>query len=339
MSSNVVLAARHEVDPDLSVHPRSAQSDAAGSPSPLGFKDLIRRAPTLVPSVVERKLVWMLGSPRSGSTWLMHLLWETPRVAVLQEPLIGTHLGLFAAEIVGSSQEGIGAGVRLKDLRDDDSYFFAERHAAYWGPALRKLILKGLTPHLPLRARYLVVQEPNGSEGADLVVRGLTKSRLLFLLRDGRDVVDSMVDGYRPGAWMDQKYGVGQELPETARLDLVKREAERWVARTEITARAYDRHPPELRLRVRYEDLLSDTEDVLRSIYSWLRIDPPEDLEARVEGHSFGSIPDSEKGAGKFRRAATPGLWQESLSSDEQAACMEIMGSTLKSMGYESSII
>jgi hypothetical protein len=299
-----------------------------------GLKDGVRRVPGLVPGVIERKLIWMFGSPRSGSTWLMHLLWETPRVAVLQEPLIGTHLGLFAAEIVGNGQDGIGAGVRLSDVRDDDAYFFSERHADVWGPPLRKLILKGLEPHVPLRARYLVVQEPNGSEGADLVMKGLGRSRLLFLLRDGRDVVDSVVDAYRPGAWLDEKFGVGKDMPGPARLDLVRRESERWVARTDIVARAYDRHPPERRLLVRYEELLSDTAGVLRSIYSWLQLDPPSDLAARVEAHSFSAVPDSEKGAGKFRRAATPGLWRQSLSEEEQAACMEIMGPTLKSFGY-----
>ncbi|HET6963616.1 MAG TPA: sulfotransferase [Acidimicrobiales bacterium] len=296
--------------------------------------DLLRRAQAFRTRALERKLVWVLGSPRSGTTWLMYLLREPRRVAALQEPLIGTHLGLFASSIVENAQEALSAGTRMRDIRDDDRYFFSDAHERAWAPPLRRLVLRGLAPHIPVRARYLVVQEPNGSEGADLLMRVLPRSRLLFLLRDGRDVVDSVVDAYRPGSWLDQAFGVGQELPATARLRLVQREAQRWVARTEVVARAYDRHAAELRLLVRYEDLLADTTGTLRSIYSWLRIEPPPDLAERVTGSSFESVPSSAKGSGKFHRAATPGLWRQNLSPEEQACCAEVMGPMLTAMGY-----
>src|SRR4051812_11774239 len=159
----------------------------------------------------------------------MYLLEEPPRVAALQEPLIGTHLGLFASYIVENGAGTLPAGARLRDLRDDDRYFFSERHARDWGPPLRKLILKGLAPHDSVRARRLVVQEPNGSEGADLLMGVLTRSRLLFLIRDGRDVVDSVLDAYRPGSWLDEAFGVAQKLDGPARGRLIEREAQRWV--------------------------------------------------------------------------------------------------------------
>ncbi|HET9733602.1 MAG TPA: sulfotransferase [Acidimicrobiales bacterium] len=284
---------------------------------------------------LERKLVWILGSPRAGTTWLMYLLEEPTRIAALQEPLIGAHLGLFASNIVENGQESLHAGVRLRDLRPDDRYFFSDRQARAWGPPLRKLVLRGLAPHVPLRCRYLVVQEPNGSEGADLLLGVLPRSRLLFLLRDGRDVVDSVLDAYRPGSWLDQTFGVGQEMAGPARLRLIRHEAQRWSARTEIVAGAFDRHPAERRLLVRYEDLLSDTTKVLLAVYSWLNVDPPAELSQRVAANSFGAIPASAKGSGKFQRAATPGLWRENLSQEEQDCCNEIMGPMLRAMGYE----
>src|SRR5947209_11699023 len=152
-------------------------------------RDVLRRAQALRSRALERQLVWVLGSPRSGSTWLMYLLQEPPRVAALDEPLIGMHLGMFASS-TGMGEAALPAGVRLRDLRDDDRYFFSDGHLRSWEPPLRKLILRGLAPHVPVRARYLVVKEPIGSEGADLLLRILPSSRVLFLLRDGRDVVD-----------------------------------------------------------------------------------------------------------------------------------------------------
>ncbi|HMC40230.1 MAG TPA: sulfotransferase [Acidimicrobiales bacterium] len=299
-------------------------------------KDVLRRAQALRRRALERQLVWVLGSPRSGSTWLMYLLREPPRVAALQEPLIGTHLGVFASSIVEGGQEALPAGVRLRELRDDDRYFFSDSHLRSWGSPLRRLILSGLAPHVPLRARYLVVQEPNGSEGADLLMRVLPRSRMLFLLRDGRDVVDSVLDAYQRGSWLDQAFGVGQDLLRQDRLRVIEREAQKWVARTEIVARAYDLHPPERRHLVRYEELLADTTKTLRGIYSWLEIDPPADLLDRVEASSFDSLPTAAKGSGKFHRAATPGLWRQNLSEEEQHCCMTIIGPTLEKMGYDA---
>lgn len=303
---------------------------------PMTVKDVLRRAQAIRGGTLERQLVWLLGSPRSGSTWLMYLLKEPPRVAALQEPLIGMHLGMFASSGIGMGEEALSAGVRLRDLRDDDRYFFSDDHLRSWGPPLRRLILRGLAPHVPLRARYLVVQEPNGSEGADVLLRVLPGSRVLFLLRDGRDVVDSMLDAYRRGSWLDQAFGVGQDLLGRERLGTIEREAQKWVARTEIVSRAYDLHPPDQRLLVRYEELLSDTAMTMQSIYSWLDLDPPEDLLERVQASSFDAVPALEKGSGKFHRAATPGLWRQSLSEEEQDCCMKIMGPTLEKMGYDA---
>lgn len=299
-------------------------------------KDVLRRAQALRGGALERQLVWMLGSPRSGSTWLMNLLQEPPRVATLQEPLIGMHLGMFASAIGEMTQEALPAGVRLRDLRNDDRYFFSDGHLRSWGSPLRRLILSGLAPHVPLRARYLVVQEPNGSEGADLLLRVLPSTRVLFLLRDGRDVVDSMLDAYQRGSWLDQAFGVGQDLLGRERLKTIEREAQKWVARTEIVSLAYDHHPPEQRLMVRYEELLSDTATTLQSIYSWLDLDPPEELLERVQASSFDAVPASAKGSGRFHRAATPGLWCQNLSEEEQDCCTKIMGPTLAKMGYEA---
>jgi hypothetical protein len=90
-------------------------------------------------------------------------------------------------------------------------------------------------------------------------------------------------------------------------------------------------------LIVRYEDLLADTTKGLRSIYSWLGLAPPQDLFERVEKRAFSAAANTAKGPGKFQRAATPGLWRENLTSGEQHLCEKIMGSMLRTMGYELS--
>jgi len=46
-------------------------------------------------------------------------------------------------------------------------------------------------------------------------------------------------------------------------------------------------------------------------------------------------VPPAARGAREFFRAAQPGLWRESLSSEQQAAVEEVIGSKLRKLGYE----
>src|SRR5581483_2283707 len=112
------------------------------------------------------------------------------------------------------------------------NYFLSDRFAEAWRPHLRVLVLARLaaqvdvvTREFGVRGGPVVIKEPNGSVGADFVMSLLPRSRLLFLLRDGRDVVDSMVDAQMPGGWLESPIpGRAAELREH-RLALVKREA------------------------------------------------------------------------------------------------------------------
>jgi len=62
---------------------------------------------------------------------------------------------------------------------------------------LRTLLLERFGAHLRRAGGsdpLCVIKEPNGSQGAGFILFRLPCSRLLFLLRDGRDVVDSELD-------------------------------------------------------------------------------------------------------------------------------------------------
>ena len=48
----------------------------------------------------------------------------------------------------------------------------------------------------------MVIKEVNGSHGADLVMSLFPRSKMIFLVRDGRDVLDSLLDANKEGGWM-----------------------------------------------------------------------------------------------------------------------------------------
>jgi hypothetical protein len=301
----------------------AARSLDAASPEP---------AP-VASSELEARLVWILGSPRSGSSWLMRLLSGRSEVVPINEPYLGVHLVPMGGTV--EAGEYFEHGQRA----EDPSYLFARRYLPVFRPLLRELVLRGLENQLrhlrPGRLpRWVAIKEPNGSHAADTILSLLPSSRMLFLLRDGRDVVDSLVDAMlREKSWWKGP----SALVTRERVTFVSQHATLWVLRTLASQRAFAALPDEQRLLVRYEELLSDTPAQLRRIFDWLDIDLSEgDVEASVARHAFEAVPKDRRGPGKDVRAATPGLWRRNLTPEEQQAMNEIMGDKLRELGYEA---
>jgi hypothetical protein len=160
---------------------------------------------------------------------------------------------------------------------------------------------------------------------------------MIFLVRDGRDVLDSMVDANRPDGWTSKRQW-GRAGFETAeeRLDFVRASARNWTARMNACSRAYDEHDPKLRTRIRYEDLLFDTANRLGELEGSLGLPSgPKRMESIAAQHAFEAVPKRRRGPGKLRRSAIPGGWREGLAPEEQDMANEIMGDTLVALGYE----
>ena len=297
-----------------------------------------RRSADATAADVERRLVWVFGSPRTGTTWLLNLVAAHPEVAAMDEPGIGMHLALFAPDTLGVPARGFDAEqMRVNDSRaKDDDYFFADSYADVWRSSVRSLLLDRFAAHVERQApeaKRLMVKEPNGSLAADLIMSALPAARLLWVLRDGRDVVDSQLDAARKGSWLSN-FGGGMEGDPAERLRFLEDRAHLWVARTRAVQRAYAGHDAALRHTVRYEELLADTAPLLRGLYGWLDITAPDDLDDIVARRSFAALPEAARGPGQFARAASPGLWRDNLTGDEQAVVNAVMGPMLDELGY-----
>ena len=291
----------------------------------------------------ESRVVWILGSPRSGSTWLYRLLREHPAMVVINEPLIGYHLGPFLSDQPGWDAAALDEGnFTMRRVQDrNPAQFFADEFAHIWRPDLARMMRRRFLAHAirypseaPVTETLVVVKEPNGSQSADVIMGALPKSRFLFLLRDGRDVVDSELAANLEGAWVTKDFPGGHGVSEDERLAFVEQSAMKWLWRTEVTQRAFALHPgPKLLLR--YEDLLSDTERHLRELLGWLGA-PLEEPRLRqlVADHAFERMPAEQRGPKGFYRAGRPGLWRESLRDAEQEVVTRAIGAKLSELGY-----
>ena len=262
----------------------------------------------------------------------MRLLGSSPAAVTIREPLIGLILGAYPPSLLDLPAEA-AAGRALEDFRADPDFFFSSAYADNWLPPLRNLLLARMGAQIPLRAHRCIVNEPNGSDGAKIIMRALPKARMIFLIRDGRDVIDSLLDAWGRGAWLEQAFAFETEARD--RSAFIRAQAYRWVWRMQACKAAFDLHPTSNRWIVHYERLRADPLGELRALHQHFDWDVPSDLVETVDRLSFENVPSEQKGRGKVKRAAQPGLWRTSLSPDEIALCMSIMAPTLRAFGYE----
>jgi hypothetical protein len=308
----------------------------------------------------ESRLSWIFGSPRTGSSWLLRLLvfpWElAPKHPLgfrppkdgahadparanaipLNEPFLGAHLTPMRVPTYDPSKNPADEELLLNQTKAPlAGYFFSDQFAEAWRPKLRELILWRFNAHAERAAgQYgltrpsMVIKEPNSSHGSEMIMSLLPRSRFIFLLRDGRDVIDSAMDLRRYGKLRDEIVDSYE-----GRLDFVLLHARLWVHRTSAVQRAFEAHPADRRLIVRYEDLRSDTYATLRRLVDWIGLERSDaELNAAIEAEAFK--PKKGTGPGSARRAASPGLWRENLTPLERQVMEEIMGEKLVELGY-----
>ncbi len=312
-------------DPEASASPKLAEKPHPKEDAPRSSTGNVNPA----------NIVWILGSPRTGSTWLGQVLGEPWGHALWREPFFGVVLGLrdnlANQEYVNSAQ-----------------FMLGEPNREVWIGSMRRMFLDVAEAKFPniSPGHHLVVKEPNGSMSAPLIMEAFPESKLVFLVRDSRDVVASLLDAAKKDSWYGYdryeasvaaalKTGepvAGQRSDE----QFVEQLAKNYVINMSAVKRAYDAHPAAQRVVVRYEDLRENPLESVTRICESLSIPTDEDqLWQAVEKNLWENIPKEKRGTGKFHRKATPGGWREDLTPD-QARIVERVTAPLLTEFYPS---
>ncbi|HSD25010.1 MAG TPA: sulfotransferase [Solirubrobacterales bacterium] len=287
-------------------------------------------------------MAWIFGSSRSGSTWLLRMLSELERVIPIDDPHIGHHLGVWRpiplAWATAKDRPKLGTLADFKRKKRD--YLFSDRYRDTWMPRLRELISARFEAQAAqdiddaggIEDPVVVVKEP-GSHAADTIMDLFPRSSLIFLLRDGRDVVDSWLDAYRDGSWATDEGAY--PLDDTGRPALIRWQSSVWLHRTEVVQETYARTDPGRRVLIRYEEMRDDPVAALERICAMLRIEASRDQLGEIAGtHDFSAVPTSDKGAGREIRRAAPGSWADHMSRQEILEMHEILAEKLDELGY-----
>lgn len=267
-------------------------------------------------SLRNKKLVFIVGSPRSGTTWLRMLLSQSPRVVTTR----ATHLySDYFRSFIDSRTRFAGLEAGLNGLVTD-------AEADQWIREFSTLCFDRAAAQRP-DATVIVEKTPGHSTcGAD-ILRLFPNSAFIHVVRDPRAVVVSLRAASR--SW-GASWAPGQLVDA----------CEMWKSHVDQAQRIAD-----LTTRyceVIYERLHEDGVGEILRLFEWLGEPITHDVAASyVEACAFNKVrPDtaalSKKKADKrFFRQGKPDGWRGELTPTEIAAVEHLAGKPMRFFGYE----
>lgn len=286
----------------------AASSFDPGAPEPL-----VRS----LESDVEKKLVFLIGPPRSGSTLLTRMLGAHSRIHAPAEPHLLTplaHLGYYA-RVDQAPYDPVIARAGIRELVDDlplGEADYLESLRAYTDSVYAKLLA-------PSGMQLLLDKTPAYALILDFVARLYPKARFIVLTRHPLAVWSSYVTSFFDGDHQVARNHnplIERYVPAIARF---------------LRERPVDLH------RVRYEELVRDPEAQLEKLCAYLAI--PFEPGMVNYGDQAGSTRSAARGlgdpmtvAGQSRpTTASLAKWTRDLTgqSDKVAQCHDILDTLL----------
>jgi hypothetical protein len=269
-------------------------------------------------SVLEKPFVFVIGAPRSGTSWLHQMLAAHPQVAAMGSEEL-TVFSRYLAPWASNFE---------LETRNRDEGKWAQGLPCLFSAAEFEQQMRAFVDHVYTRlqarnpdATHLLDKHPNYSNHLPLIDRLLPQSRVLHIIRDGREVAVSMMSvrkriGHSPG----EVRGAAQEWHRCIR-----------------GAQAYaSTLGPARYLEVRYEDLQQNTAVRLREIMAFCDLPASDELVERIaKEHNINVRQVSTGDASLNALRGQPGrIWQEKMSARERWIFDRMAGNLLHELGY-----
>jgi len=283
-------------------------------------------------------IVFIVGSPRSGTTWLQRILACHPKVCTGQESdifdiYIGPQMKAWRRDIDPniSGRNAIGLGC-----------YFLEHE---FFNLLREYMLKLLNPMVGnlQHDEIFIEKTPSHAMFIPEIIEMLPESRIIHVLRDARDVVASILAASKSwGAFW---------APKTARLA-----ASMWVRHVQAVRDAAKKLHPEQFCEIRYEDLETKPIEALQELSRrFLKLEWKDsyiknainknkpDIAKRSDGLTnipiggeFAKISDEAivRDPHGFIRSARSGSWKKDLSWKDKVHVWRVARKTMMKVGY-----
>lgn len=275
-------------------------------------------------SPTEKKHVFIVGCPRSGSTWTTFLLAQHPEVATFQHAKVFDYLVWMRkwyrnktgySFIVDPHAQGEQRNTHLKDVLGEDRLEALLGHVASG-------ILDAVAEARP-GSSVVVDKTPENGHLAEFLLKVLPNAYFLHIVRDPRAVFCS----HRSASTTWAKWEFPTQPVDGARYWRADVEAALSVA--QLTPRYRE---------VRYEDLKDKGPSELAGLFEWLDLDAsPEFCEQAVAASTKDKVRPNKALPKNFVRKTPKGGWRDELSARDARVIEYLAGDLMERLGYERS--
>lgn len=250
-----------------------------------------------------RSPVFIVGAPRSGTTYLVEVLNQHEQVMITNEERVFTFLSRSLHRL-GAEDLALGEE-RERFLSVYESHFAQIVEAFY-----RDL---GVTQGMLWGDKFPHYADGGRDPGClDLINRTFPRCRFIHLIRDGRDVVASIATK----RWVSLDRAT----------DVWKRHVSH--ARNFGTTVGLDRY-----LEIRYEDLVVDGSAALARIETFLELPHSDRVHDFVTAQQRERTPFSRP-TSSTAELGTTGTWHRRMTPAQQERVLDLLRHTLEEFGY-----
>ena len=287
----------------------------------------------MIGDIEGNNLVFIVGCPRSGTTYIQKMLAALPNTRTSQE----LHLWYLVNSLwnrwcnqcksIASDQRG-GVGLAL--------FVTQENFLAHFRNFLIQL-LKEVIPDLQ-QGEMFIEKTPSNALFIDLIHTVFPKAKIIYVLRDARDVVASLLAA--SSAW-GKRWAPGNP-----------KEAARIWRQHSVRARSELQYLPDnLHITIKYEEMIADPVTRLREIATFLAIDASDhQIVQAVQANSLDSVhlsggtviprgiaenEDFKEPEGFVRKVGDTRKWREKLSFYQRFWVWRVARKEMKEVGYE----
>lgn len=280
----------------------------------------------------DKKIFFIVGASKSGTTWLQRLLDGHPAIRSAGEGHFMNHLAPNLTKTLlayNKQSETRKERASLLGLNGDFPVFDADGLTLLLRTAILTIFDRWVDDIDAIEA--IGEKTPEHANAMNELAKLFPASRFIHVLRDGRDVCLS-------GWHFSQKWSP-EALKDTTLAQFVAHYAGAWRSRVTQAREFGDAHPGRL-LEIRYEALHANPEAEIKRLLEFIQVaSAPDIVESCLEAGSFEALSGGrvrgEEDQNSFFRKGIIGDHRESFTDDAFTAFEDAAGSLLKELGYD----
>ena len=270
--------------------------------------------------LADKQLLFIIGSPRGGTTWLQMMMGAHPLVVTtvdltVFDHYIGPWIRSWKQEVAWVEERGVHNGLPFIWTEDEFNDFLMQFISKVYD---RVIALKP-------QATYILDKQPSYGFYVEGINKLLPKARFINVIRDGRDVAVSI---------MNTKVAM---KPWSGSIEIA---AKMWMGHVKAAQKA--KQYKGRYIEIRYEELQRAGVETLKRVFDFCDLPASEEeVTAIVNAHNFERLKATRQLSDKRVKATVDhyrkgkvGRWQEEMSPLQRYVFDDIAGDLLREFGY-----